>query len=228
MSYFANQITEYHTDKMPHIVISNTFEIDHQNETTGLVLERILEWQNQWPSQFGVCFMTEKDLRGPGLYQKEKLSMETCGIDQFQIEIGGVPIFQGGPMDWRDDINVHKMIWQSQIDYWGNEDNPQRHNSCVEQVQDLPFGQKWTWVCLDPGYNGGSQAIERLDGQVDILVWGKTTEPVRFIAWCMEPYAYYMQNPVQNDWTGPDQLIKASLHRAYPKCYNIRGGRVTP
>ena len=90
----------------------------------------------------------------------------------------------------------------------------------------LPHGQKWAWISLDPNYDGGDQAIERLDRQVDVTVWGTTTEAVRFVCWRMEPFAYYIQNAVQNEWTGPDRLIKASIHRDYPKCYNFKGSPV--
>ena len=206
--YQSEKDKQYLTEKMPHIVISNAFKNDDNRDGADFTLDRIVDWQNEWPTQFGFCFMTEKNLRGPGLYEKEKLSMETCNIDKIQIKINNVDIFQEGPLDWRNNLKTNKMIWQSQMDYWGKPGNPLRHNSCVQRPQDLPFGQKWAWVCLDPGYNGGNQAIERLDGAVDVIIWGNPTEPIRFIAWTMEPYAYYLTNAAQKEWSGPDKLIK--------------------
>ena len=115
-SFFQNKVIEYHTDKMPHIVISNALIVT-DNDGAGKTLERILECQNEWPTQFGMCFITEDTLRGRGFYQKEKLEMKTSGITKVQIKIAGVDIFHEGPMDWRNNVKTNKMIWQTQMDY---------------------------------------------------------------------------------------------------------------
>ena len=231
--------TTYHTEKVPHIFVSDQItKIADSNDSNGTKIKGLLPWQNRWPTQFGIFFIkTYVNPIFPFAFEKRMITTfdlvrdiesqsEKNRIKKVQITIGGQNIFKEGPMDWRDTLPTDKMIWQTQKDYWGNKNNSNRHNSCVEDPKDLHLGQKWAWISLDCNYNGGEQAIEFLDEEVEITVWGKYHRSAYLVCWYMEPWAYHVKNGAKNEWIGPDRLITPTVQRDYYKCYNVKGGPV--
>ena len=72
--------------------------------------------------------------------------------------------------------------------------------------------------------NGGMHHINKLDSQVEITVWsGAVVSKLRVVIFWLEPEIFMCHNLVNNDWSGPQRQLTATIYEQYPKCYNNEG-----
>ena len=225
--FFFHQREPYTTEKMIRIYASNTFNTQNNDGGEGQDLDPFPALRGRVPDQFGFGFITDGLARGAGRdLNGEKVRFERNNITRLQIYLGEDPIFQDGPLDWRDTDKNNQRLWQMQCDYWGNEDNEERKNAVCQDPDDMPYGQKWVWCSLNPNYNGGMQVIERIDKEFKVRVWGDgVTNNVRFVLFIPEGVNYVCNDAVANDWVGPEYPVRPAYNVVRPVCYNQRGGR---
>ena len=115
-----------------------------------------------------------------------------------------------------------------QCDFWGNRSNPKRYNGVCPNPQDHPDGAKWVWLTLNPNFNGGIEAIERLDKQIKVEIWGdnaaNSDRQVSLVFFAPGAKVFMCQSAVEGKWTGPENIITSSLNIDFPKTYNAEGG----
>ena len=112
----------------------------------------------------------------------ERFGFTRCSITKIDIKLGEVSIFDDGPLEWGSKASTleekiieacaKRKLFEMQKDFWGRPGNPCHHNSCVRHIEDIPFGQKWAWISLNPNYNGGCDHVRRFDVMPEINVWG--------------------------------------------------------
>ena len=118
------------------------------------------------------------------------------------IKLADVSICDDGPLEWGSKASKEKMIevranrklLEMQKDFWGRPGNPLRHNSCVRCAEDIPFGQKWAWISLNPNYNGGAEHVQRFDVVPEIIafmgVWRVLNFDTMFGQWATPARAF--------------------------------------
>lgn len=217
----------YNTEKIIRVWSSNTFTTVVNVNAEGNDLDPMPALNGQIPDQFGIGFITDGLVRGQGAtYAQEKMLFYRNGIDRFQIYLGNRPVFEDGPLDWRDTPTNNQRLWQMQSDYWGKRTNKHRKNACCKDPQDHPHGQKWVWVCINPNFDGANEVIERVDEQIIIRYWADQAVPnLRCVIFIPQSVSYVCNDLVSNDWVGPEFPITPAYPEERPKVINARGGR---
>lgn len=217
----------YNTEKIIRVWSSNTFTTVNNVNGVGIDLDPMPALNGQIPDQFGIGFILDGYVRGHGnSYRTEKMLFHRNGIDRFQIYFGNRPIFEEGPLDWRDTPTNNQRLFQMQTDYWGKRGNKNRKNACCQDPQDHPHGQKWVWVTINPNFDGANEVIERVDEQITVRYWANAVvADVRCVIFIPQSVSFVCNDLVSNDWVGPEFPITPAYPEERPKAINARGGR---
>lgn len=223
----AHEKKPYDTRKVIRVWSSNTFTTRNNVDGEGIDLDPMPALNGQLPDQFGIGFIRDAFVRGNGVtLLTEKMLFERNGIDRFQIFLGTRPIFESGPLDWRNTFTNNIRLWEMQTDYWGKEGNDERINHCCKEPQDMPFGQKWVWCSINPNYDGANEVIERLDTPVTVRIWAdQIVANLRCVFFIPQSINYVCNDLISNDWTGPEFPLTPAYPEKFPKNINASGGR---
>lgn len=219
----------YTTEKRIECWVSSNFVPPNNNNGPGMELPIMRDLEGRFPDQIGLGFIYSDLLSGEGrTLDAEKLPFTRCNITKIQIRLNNKSIFEEDALDWSDDPKNNLQLWKMQSDFWGNRSNPKRYNGMCAHPQDHPDGAKWIWLTLNPNYNGGIEAIEKLDNQLKIHIWGDNAAGnqrlVNLVFFAPASKVFMCQNPVGGQWTGPERIITSSLNIDNPKAYNSNGG----
>ena len=219
----------YTTEKRIECWVSSSFKAPNNTNDPPLELPTMTDLEGRFPDQVGMGFIKTKLLRGDGrTLDAEKLPFERCNITKVQIKLNGRSIFEQGPLNWSDDKKNNLQLWKMQSDFWGNRSNPKRYNGFCPNPQDHPDGAKWVWLTLNPNFNGGVEAIERLDKQIKVEIWGDNSGNddtlISLVFFAPGAKVFMCQSAVEGKWTGPENIITSSLNIDFPKTYNAEGG----
>ena len=183
----------------------------------------MINLENPWHDQFIMGFTTltefksqipETTLAPPGA-SKTLLAtaFKRCSITKIDIKFNEQSIFEDRPLEWGSDTTTQKgkmiedranrRLLKMQMDYWGCEGNPMCHNSCIQRPKDIPQGQKWAWIPLNPNFNGGAEHIQHFNTFPEIIVWGD--EAYQNARWTM--------NRILEDPGNVDVFTKLVHHR---------------
>ena len=122
------------------------------------------------------------------------------------------------------ELHANRRLFEMQMDYWGREGNPMRRNSCVRRVKDLPFGQKWAWISLNPNLNKGADHVQRFDVMPEIYVWGdEAYENVLCIISFIGFWQVFNFDPMFGQWAMPARAFIPTTAED-TSCYNTSGG----
>lgn len=227
--FFKLSNKPYTSEKRVECWVSSGFIVQNNNNGPPLELPTMTDLEGRFPDQVGMGFIYTDLLRGEGrTFITEKMPFTRCGISKVQIKLNGLSIFPEGPLNWSDEKKNNLHLWKMQSDYWGNRANPNRYNGACANPQDHPDGAKWVWLTLNPNFNGGIEAIERLDKQIKVEIWGDAgadnARQVSLVFFAPGAKIFMCQSAVEGKWTGPENIITSSLNVDFPRVYNAEGG----
>ena len=152
----------------------------------------------------------------------ERFSFTRCGITKIDIKLAEVSIFDNGSLEWGSKAftpeekmivwGTNRKLFEMQKDFWGRPGNPLRHNSCVRRPEDIPFGQKWAWISLNPNCIGG---------EPEIYVWGdEAYENVLCIIAFMGVWRVLNFDPMFGQRATPARAFIPTTAQDSYRCYN--------
>ena len=122
------------------------------------------------------------------------------------------------------EARMNRKLFEMQKDFWGRPGNPCRHNSCVRRAEDIPFGQKWAWISLNPNYKGGCDHVRRCDVVPEIYVWGyEAFENILCIIAFMGVWRVLNFDLLFGQWATPTRAFIPTTAEDMYRCYNDSG-----
>ena len=228
----------FDSDKTFMPYLTQTFHLpDIRTSGQGHRMPMIMDLESKLPEQFFLGFMMDSEYRN-GALDSERFSFagsDQTGITHIDIRINNRSIFADGPLEWgsstdtRIDNRANRRLYEMQKDFWGSEGNPLRHNSCVRDVELLPFGQKWAWISLTPNFNGGAEHIQMFDCTAEIFVWNDkiVTQKIIMVIGSEGVWRIVNINPLLGAITIPAKKFDTKTAKDDYKCCNTTGGNGT-